>query len=167
MSLEHETAIRMLAAACISICALVDDCRRYRISNKLIITGLILQAFVMIITAANGRLWWTYICGGAVTFIIMAVIYMAGGIGAGDVKLMGVLGLLVGLRMGIYIVVVSLCIGAAVGILEIIFKTCRKTEVAVIGGVSADMHGFHYTIAIVIAQLILSLYQWGGVCVGT
>lgn len=167
MLTKYEIAMRVLVAGGISLAALVDDCRRYRISNKIIITGFILQLALMLVTVLNGRMWLTYIFGGLAAFIIMTVLYMFGGVGAGDVKLLGVVGLLVGFRPALYIVTGSICIGAVVGIAEVVFKTCGTTKVVLLGSQRISGHSFHYTIAIAVTQILLCAFYLGGRYIGT
>lgn len=163
MTKEVELAVRTALAVFLSMVALVDDCRRYRISNKIVITGFMLQLVLLGITMAEGRAWGTYVYGGLVSFAIMTVIYMIGGVGAGDVKLLGVLGACLGFKGGLFLVTGSLCVGVVTGGMEMLWKGCRRTEVAVLGERTLKLHSFHYTIAITITLFLIVLCYWGGV----
>lgn len=146
----------------ISVCALVDDVHRYRISNYIIVAGGVLQVIMLVGDMLLGRAWGTYLLGAVVSFALMYVIHLLGGVGAGDVKLLGVVGGFIGMVPGILLTVGALCVGAVIGILSIIRHRYQSTELALPGQIRMRAHGFHYTIAVVIAQVIITFYYKGG-----
>ena len=79
--------------------------------------------------------WWNYLLGaliGAAIFYLLNVIALLilkkEGMGMGDVKLMGALGLLFGIKNILVITLVSFFIGAIIGVIVMIIKRKEKEE---------------------------------------
>lgn len=79
--------------------------------------------------------WWSYLLGaliGAAIFYLLNVIALLilkkEGMGMGDVKLMGALGLLFGIKSILVIALVSFFIGAIIGLIIMIIKRKEKEE---------------------------------------
>jgi len=106
--------------------ALWSDLRRHRISNKLnlliLSSGLLLQTFFV---GMDGLI--SGLLGLAVGFVIFIPFYLLGGFGAGDVKLMAVVGTFLGPEDTLLAAGLSLYIGAAMGLIILLaiggFKT--------------------------------------------
>lgn len=96
--MDYFEIIRMILLVIIMSAAVVDDCRRYRISNRIIICGFI--------AAAGAFLTEQIMKGGAMQYLtaciaglgVMSAIYIVKGAGAGDVKLSAVCGMLLGIK---------------------------------------------------------------------
>lgn len=154
---------RFFLAAVFSLFALYDDCRRYRISNRIIKVGMGMGLAVYVVEIFINGMKETYIMGAAITFFIMLVLYFLGGVGAGDVKLLTMLGYLLGRQYIVIVLLGAVFVGAVIGMAEIFFHRSRRTAIVLPGGRTIMGHGFHYTIAIVIAQAIVTFYVLGGV----
>src|ERR1022692_3110667 len=86
------------------------DLRQHRIPNPLIIIGLILGfAFQLAAGAAHG-VWWGLL-GAALGLVCFMPFYALRAMGAGDVKLMAVVGFFLGPKGLLYAVVFSLLAG--------------------------------------------------------
>ena len=153
--------IRYCILAVITLAAVFDDYRRYRISNRIIIAGAIVGvvlgvaqvcAAVYIKQDAHEEIisiCRMYISGMAVALIISMVVYKLKGIGAGDVKLLAVAGLYIGPRDVLWLIGVSLAAGVVIGVIE----TVRNKEIKMISGVK--LHKFHFSYAIMSGVVIM------------
>ena len=83
----------------------VIDIRKFRIGNKWLLAMLpfaVLRAvFAGILSVHNGTIWWkavlSHFAGGSVMFLLFLLLAICrGGIGGGDIKLAGILGLSLG-----------------------------------------------------------------------
>ncbi len=84
-------AVPFAMALAASLVAAFTDVRKYRIYDSLtwplLISGLVYHSVVV-----EGAGWVPSVLGFSVGFVPMALFYLSGGVGAGDVKLMGALG---------------------------------------------------------------------------
>lgn len=83
------TAVALL----LGLCAAVEDLVRRRISNWLVLSGLLLG---LALHAGSLRSFALSLAGAAAGFLILLPIHLLGGMGGGDVKLMAAFGALLG-----------------------------------------------------------------------
>ncbi len=103
------------------ILAVLFDARDYKIPNQLICAGYIAGLFVNL---------WLYQLPGSIIFIVNALVpllityllFWIGGLGAGDVKIFSVLSTLVGVKVTIRVMIISIFVAAAVILLISIYK---------------------------------------------
>ena len=124
-----EQYIRYAAMFIIIMMAVIDDYRRFKVSNRIIIAGMVIGVVINMGSLMYGGDVRGYIYGGMAGFAIMYMVYIFGGVGAGDVKLLAVCGLLIGVT---YIV--------------------RLICAAMVCGV---IHRFHYTYALCLGAAIM------------
>lgn len=112
--------IRNYMILSVVIAAVVSDYLTFRIPNRLNLFG-----FCWGMTAAVADVFFggksvqmalELVISAAAIVAVMFPIYMIGGIGAGDVKLMGVVGLMLGFHMAVRVLVLSLFLGGVYGI---------------------------------------------------
>ncbi|MEN1968225.1 prepilin peptidase [Lentibacillus sp. N15] len=74
--------------------------------------------------------WWSPIAGAVVAFILIAVIILIsrGGMGAGDMKLFGLLGIVLGLKLVILTFFLACIIGAVAGMALLLFKIIDRKQ---------------------------------------
>lgn len=149
--------ITMELLAIIVLMAVYDDLLRYKISNKIIAFGVMMTAiffgiyFLWGIVVNKGILLSIdllikdSILGLFAGFFGMFIMYVFKAVGAGDVKLMGVIGLLGGIELVKYVLLYSLISGGILGILGMLLKRCDK-----IGKYGIRVHIMHYSLAIAI-----------------
>ena len=177
---------RMSALLVILADAAVDDLRRYRISNSIIFAGLMLSLAVAVetlilgsrdsgmgISKALGMVLDMFL-GGIVSFAAAFVLYALKGIGAGDVKLYMVCGLLSGYRMSGKMLLYTMAAGVVIGIMEVFIRRKdveirrkdvdigRKDVVKVWG---RQFHASHYSLGILAGNVVVMLQTgfniWG------
>lgn len=144
--------VSAVAALILIMWAVAEDVKAFRITNRLIVAGCIAGALMLAVRALNGEHIESYIAGIIAGFSGMLVLYIIKAVGAGDVKLIAVLGLLLGKVMIIQLMVISLITGVITGIVELCIK---KTRVVGYGKAKVQMHGFHYAVAILIAYVVV------------
>lgn len=120
--------------------AVLFDWYSFRIPNSLVLFGY-LTAFFMQMLWLEGTIIQKlcYLVTGAFCPIfLMGLVWITGGIGAGDVKLLSVLGTVLGAKESVRCCIIALMAGAFIGIAAKIIK--RKK--------------FHFSIAILIGILV-------------
>ena len=90
--MDYFEIIRMILLVIIMSAAVVDDCRRYRISNRIIICGFIAAAGVFLTEQIMKGGAMQYLTACIAGLGVMSAIYIVKGAGAGDVKLSAVCG---------------------------------------------------------------------------
>lgn len=103
--------------------ALVVDFRHFRIPNGLILVGIVAGISY---TVRSDGLWYLALLDGLILLLILYPFYMIGAFGGGDVKLLAVVGIFLGLEMGVNVVVLSLMAGAVCSVLKILYELFRK-----------------------------------------
>lgn len=111
--------IKLLVCTILLIWAVVEDLTFFRISNRLIIAGLILSVIFLFIEDVKGECVSQYILGGVITFVLTFLFYLIGGIGAGDVKLFAIVGLFIGADYVANFLLYTAFIALIIGIVEI------------------------------------------------
>ena len=96
--MDYFEIIRMILLVIIMSAAVVDDCRRYRISNRIIICGFIAAAGVFLTEQIMKGGAMQYLTACIAGLGVMSAIYIVKGAGAGDVKLSAVCGMLLGIK---------------------------------------------------------------------
>lgn len=124
--------LKMAVTHMICACAALTDYKRSKIPNKLIVIGLVSRAVIYIAEIITA---WGYIkeifindmIGFAIGFIMLFVIAVItrGGIGFGDVKLFGVIGLMAGSGGVFAVLFLSLLFSSVISI--ILMLTRKKT----------------------------------------
>ena len=89
--------ISVIIALVLVIVAAVHDLREFRIPNRLIVAGIVAGVSVIVIRAFTGEYIGNYILGTLVGLAGMIFLYIIRAVGAGDVKLLAVIGMLTGL----------------------------------------------------------------------
>lgn len=125
----------------------VTDIKYMLIPNKVLLFFLPIFSVLRIIVPLDP--WWSPIAGAIIGFGIIAVIILVsrGGMGAGDMKLFAVLGIVLGLKMVLLAFFLSCVIGAIVGICLLIIKRINRKQAVpfgpyiVIGTVLAYLYG--------------------------
>ena len=132
---------RVLPLSGILTAAAYTDLRSHRIPNKLIGLGLILAIiFQLMANGAHGLL-----CGSLAAVLGLACFmpfYVLRAMGAGDVKLMAVVGLFTSPRGVLYAVVLSLLVGGVFALGYLIWRAARAyvgsvVQEGIAGGMSA------------------------------
>ena len=170
---------RMSALLVILADAAVDDLRRYRISNSIIFAGLMLSLAVAVetlilgsrdsgmgISKALGMVLDMFL-GGIVSFAAAFVLYALRGIGAGDVKLYMVCGLLSGYRMSGKMLLYTMAAGVVIGIMEVFIRRkdgdTRIKDVVKVWG--RQFHASHFSLGILAGNVVVMLQTgfniWG------
>lgn len=74
--------------------------------------------------------WWDSLAGAAVGFLLLLLVAVIsrGGMGGGDVKLYGLLGLLLGVKLVLLSFFLSTLYGAVVGSLALLFKIVKRRQ---------------------------------------
>ena len=148
--------ISVIIALVLVIVAAVHDLREFRIPNRLIVAGIVVGVSVIVIRAFTGEYIGNYILGTLAGLAGMMLLYIIRAVGAGDVKLFAVLGLLTGLEFVVQLMVVSFITGLFIGVIELCFK---RTSLVRVGSTGIEGHGFHYAVAVLIGYVVVLGYR--------
>jgi Flp pilus assembly protein protease CpaA len=131
--------------------AVIDDCRRFRISNSIIVAGVgaaYLIAMIDCIVSGNVNVGIDMLAGGGLSFFLAFAVYALRGIGAGDVKLFMLCGMLIGCKYVAAMLIESFAAGIAVGVIEVIAGMGKQKKIG-----NAKLHGVHFSIGILIGNV--------------
>ncbi|WP_373893056.1 A24 family peptidase [Virgibacillus sp. CBA3643] len=127
LQLELITALLLISMLVI---ILVSDITYMLIPNKVLLFFLPLIILMRIVQPLDP--WWSAFAGGLIGSAIIALIILVsrGGMGAGDMKLFGVLGVVLGVEKVLVAFFLSCIIGAIIGMMLLLFKIIdRKQQV--------------------------------------
>lgn len=144
--------ISVIIALVLVIVAAVHDLREFRIPNRLIVAGV----SVIVIRAFTGEYIGNYILGTLAGLAGMTFLYIIRAVGAGDVKLLAVIGMLTGLEFVLQLMVVSLITGIFTGIVELFLKKTREVSM---GSSGIKAHGFHYAVGVLTGYVVVLVYR--------
>ena len=144
--------ISVIIALVLVIVAAVHDLREFRIPNRLIVAGIVAGVSVIVIRAFTGEYIGNYILGTLVGLAGMIFLYIIRAVGAGDVKLLAVIGMLTGLDFVLQLMAVSLITGLFTGIVELFLKKTREVSM---GSNGIKVHGFHYAVGILAGYVVV------------
>ena len=122
----HPTTMLLLAA--LLLAAVATDLRSRRIPNLLVIDGIVIAhaahaaALFTGTDPVAGPAWWSPLAGVAIGFAALLPLYLKGACGAGDVKLMAMVGAFVGAKT---VLVATICTLLAGGLLALLFMLGR------------------------------------------
>lgn len=148
--------ISVIIALVLVIVAAVHDLREFRIPNRLIVAGIVVGMSVIVIRAFTGEYIGNYILGTLAGLAGMTFLYIIRAVGAGDVKLLAVIGMLTGLEFVLQLMAVSLITGLFTGIVELFLKKTREVSM-VSNGIKA--HGFHYAVGVLAGYVVVLVYR--------
>lgn len=97
------------------------DYKYYKIPNSLCAWGIVSFLFIEVMLQEQGFLYTAFL-GFIMPFIILYPVYLIGGIGAGDIKLLCVIGVLSGHNSSIRLTVVSFFIAGILGLIKLVVK---------------------------------------------
>lgn len=148
--------ISVIIALVLVIVAAVHDLREFRIPNRLIVAGIVVGVSVIVIRAFTGEYIGNYILGTLAGLAGMTFLYIIRAVGAGDVKLLAVIGMLTGLEFVLQLMVVSLITGIFTGIVELFLKKTREVSM---GSNGINAHGFHYAVGVLAGYVVVLVYR--------
>ena len=148
--------ISVIIALVLVIVAAVHDLREFRIPNRLIVAGIVVGVSVIVIRAFTGEYIGNYILGTLAGLAGMTFLYIIRAVGAGDVKLLAVIGMLTGLEFVLQLMVVSFITGLFIGVIELCFK---RTSLVRIGSIGIEGHGFHYAVGVLTGYVVVLVYR--------
>jgi prepilin peptidase CpaA len=108
--------------------AVIEDIRNRRIPNRIVLCGIVLAmmlhalALITGLDSLSGPAWWSAPAGMATGLALLLPLYALRAMGAGDVKLMAMVGAFIG---GGPVVWAALCTLIAGGILSIVYMLGR------------------------------------------
>lgn len=111
-------AVKLFFCVLFTVAAVWQDCKTGKIPNKLILAGYFAGGMANI---TSGDMQYLQMAGSVfagmfLPIVLFGTVWYIGGIGAGDVKLMSVLGMILGGRNILFCSFVSLVLGGGIGV---------------------------------------------------
>jgi prepilin peptidase CpaA len=125
-----------LALALLLLGASAFDLRQRRIPNRLLALGLLVALILQLASGHPAALVTSYLPGFAVGLIMFLPLYLAGGMAAGDVKLMATVGAFVGPWLVFQCSLATYCFG---GLMALVIVLARRRSRAAFANVRALM----------------------------
>lgn len=145
----------------IAVLAVVADVKCFKIPNRLIIAGFIVDLLIIMVAFLNKVNVLVYVGGIGTGFLISIVLYVVKAIGAGDAKLLSVMGGMIGIDNIIHVIILSLVLGGFLGVSEMLLKTGKNVDISInyhpYSG--KHQHAFHYSIGILISVCLVLLSE--------
>ncbi len=135
---HHEMVYAILGVICATVAALYD-LRSHRIPNLLTIPAL---AFGLLVHLLLGG-WWQLLssaAAAALCLFVFFVFYVAGGMGAGDVKLMTAMGSLFGLSMVGWLLIMTALAGGVMALGVALYRGRLSSTLSNVGSIMVH-HG--------------------------
>lgn len=145
--------IRAGMALLLAFCAMVQDLRNFKIGNQQILVGLLGAAGCMAYEWMMGGVCAEQLTAGFSVLGVLYMVYLIGGIGAGDVKLLAVTGFIWG-RPVWKITVLAFLIASGMGLAGILSGKLKKREMNVMNCTSVCLHVMHFGAAVFAAELV-------------
>ncbi len=119
--------------SCIFIIIMVIDWEHGLILNKVVYPSLIIAVIISLVLSLNQPDWQIIIdelIGGAAGFILFFLIVMVsrGGMGFGDVKMAGLIGLALGWKIGLVAILIGIILGGVTAIVLLALKIKRRKQ---------------------------------------
>ncbi|WP_269411994.1 prepilin peptidase [Lentibacillus daqui] len=129
--LRHGLGLELVIAICFMsmlVIILVADISYMLIPDRVLLFFLPLFIILRVIQPLHP--WWSSIVGGILAFVLIAVIILVsrGGMGAGDMKLFGVLGIVLGVKQVMLAFILSCMIGAIVSLFLLLLKRINRRQ---------------------------------------
>ncbi len=122
-----ENIISVLIPMIILVVAVMWDLRTDRIPNPLIGLGLCLGALLELLSL-SGFGWWGFLAGMALPLLICWIPFRMGALGAGDVKLMMVVGCFLGGSDILYGIFISFLFAAGISLSKLLsLRQCKSS----------------------------------------
>ncbi|RDW16439.1 prepilin peptidase [Oceanobacillus arenosus] len=124
---EWEVITALLLISMLMI-ILVSDIKYMVIQNKVLVFFLPLLIIMRVVQPLEP--WWSPIVGAIVIAVILAIIILVsrGGMGAGDMKLFAVLGIVLGVEKVLLAFFLSCLLGAVIGMLLMLFNIIKRRQ---------------------------------------
>lgn len=147
--------------------ATAQDIITGKVSNKIILTGIMTGILLNFI--GNGKRGVVMaVTGMIVPVAVLLVLFLIKGLGAGDIKLFSVIGSFLGAKAALIFILLSLCIGAVLGLLKVIhngyifscvrsvlyYVTDSLREQTLSPCIRTKSNTIHFTIPILISYLV-------------
>src|ERR1700712_1629037 len=120
MSFHPQTTYIVAALACASVAG-VYDLRTRRIPNKLTLPAIFAGLLLHLIIGSPAEMGWAALAG-LIAGGIFLLFFLAGGMGAGDVKLMAAIGCLAGSGNVKDVLISTVLIGAVMGVALALYR---------------------------------------------
>ena len=151
---------QLFVALALAAAAAITDYLYYRIPNMLVALGMVTLVWIALTDAWYGEMQMVFwrMQGMGISLILLIPVYLFGGLGAGDVKLLCIIGGLFGVQSTVIIIAAAFCIGAGYGIGTILKGIQEELQRYQENGVVQwHMHRIHFAYAVFGATLIYGL----------
>lgn len=125
--MHHQNALELVLIVMLLL-ASAFDLRQRRIPNRLLAGGLLAAMVMHLASGTASALLTTYLAGFTLGLLMFLPLYLAGGMAAGDVKLMATVGAFLGPALVLQASLATYCCGGVLALLIVLFK--RRSRLA-------------------------------------
>ena len=151
--------IRVVIVIVVVLLGVISDYRQFKIPNWLIVFGIVAALIINLMQAIVGIDICKYILGFIIPFAILFPMYAIGGIGAGDVKLLCVIGGLVGRSSVEMIIVISMIVAGILCVMNLLKSLITGkadiTTAYLFGKAYKGLHKMHFSLAILVGTIVV------------
>lgn len=151
--------------------AVVQDFRHTKISNRLILFGIITGSLLKIFGRGAGHVAWILL-GITLPVVFLYIFYLLGILGAGDIKLFSMIGTFISLRQLMWSILLAFIIGAIISFIKLCLK--RQFFAGIARGIAyfceisqggryayphkTDENIIHFSVAILLGVAAIQIY---------
>ena len=134
--LRSFTLVSLALLAALLIAAVVTDLRSRRVPNRLVLSGIGLAVATHVVAfgtgapALAGPAWWSPLAGLATGFALLMPLHLLRATGAGDVKLMAMVGAFIGASATVSATLYTLLAGGALSLLFMLGRGVAAQTIA-------------------------------------
>jgi len=139
---------KMLFVYALISSAVIMDYKYFKIPNSFNLWGLISAIFLNLFLEGQYNLY-SMAIGLLMPFLLLYPVFIIGGIGAGDVKLLCVIGIVLGMKSSMIFTVYCFLIAGIIGILKLLFIKIRSEK-----NKRNFRHKIHFSYAIFAASIL-------------
>jgi prepilin peptidase CpaA len=146
------SSVQLPVCLLLGLAASAEDLRRRRISNATVLAGLLTGLMIQLVWRGPLAGWGVWLGGATAGFTVFLILFLAGGMGGGDIKLMAALGACLGARQILRAAFLTAIVGALMACAYLAWKRLRRQPPSAAGAMAAE--SIPYAPAIFIGALL-------------
>ena len=139
---------KMLFVYALISAAVITDYKCFQIPNLQNLWGLISAIFLNLFLQEQYNLL-SNVIGFVIPFVLLYPVFIIGGIGAGDIKLLCVIGTIIGMKSSMKFTIFCFVIAGIIGILKLLFLGIRDKRKK-----GYVMNKIHFSYAVFVASIL-------------
>lgn len=167
---EEAIDVRDYIILFIIISAVIYDLKTYHVPNRIILMGYVLSLIYRIYTRGTAGILY-FLAGAILPMILLYLLFLIGALGAGDIKLLSVIGSFLSMRTSLLLIGCSFLIGAGMAFIVICLRrefvirgqylkqyltACINSKSFLLYSTMNQQHSYlHFTVCILLAYMMI------------